>query len=149
MTSEPTHPISDRAVSTLRTVVPVLWGSAVAWLLTVVVLPTEVTDLLTSDLAITAVTAVVVGAWYIAWRWAEPHVPDGLSRLVLGSARSPSYAPGHVVTDRRGPSPDGPASGAGRPEDLVADLPDELTVAPLVHGPRADQPCAWSWSPRT
>lgn len=87
-----TSPISDRAVSYLRTVVPVLWGSAVAWLLTVVVLPAEVTDLLTSDLAITAVTALVVGAWYIAWRWAEPHIPDWLTRLVLGSAQTPIYA---------------------------------------------------------
>ncbi|MFD6163696.1 hypothetical protein ACFWFR_00790 [Oerskovia sp. NPDC060287] len=85
-------PISDRAVSYLRTVVPVLWGSAVAWLLTVVVLPAEVTDLLTSDLAVTAVTALVVGAWYIAWRWAEPHIPDWLTRLALGSAQTPIYA---------------------------------------------------------
>ncbi|KZM36074.1 hypothetical protein [Oerskovia enterophila] len=96
-------PISDRAVSCLRTVVPVLWGSAVAWLLTVAVLPTEVTDLLTSDLALTAVTALGVGVWYIAWRWAEPHIPDWLTRLALGSARPPSYAPvtpdgAHAIT---------------------------------------------------
>ncbi|MET4222826.1 hypothetical protein [Oerskovia enterophila] len=71
---------------------PVLWGSLVAWLLTVVVLPAEVTDLLTSDLAIAAVTALVVGTWYIAWRWAEPHIPDWLTRLVLGSAQTPIYA---------------------------------------------------------
>jgi len=91
-------PISDRAVSYLRTVVPVLWGSAVAWLLTVVVLPAEVTDLLTSDLAITAATALVVGAWYIAWRWAEPHIPDWLTRLVLGSAQTPTYTGRHSAS---------------------------------------------------
>ncbi|OCI31134.1 hypothetical protein [Oerskovia enterophila] len=47
-----------------------------ARLLTVVVLPAEVAGLLTSDLAITVITALVVGAWHIAWRWAEPHIPD-------------------------------------------------------------------------
>lgn len=86
------RPRTDRAVSYLRTVVPVLWGAAVTWLLTLVVLPTELVDLLTSDLAVSAVTALIVSAWYIAWRGVEAHVPDWLTRIVLGSARSPSYA---------------------------------------------------------
>ncbi|OCI31037.1 hypothetical protein [Oerskovia enterophila] len=109
--STPTSPTSDRAVSYLRTVVPVLWGSLVAWLLTVVVLPTEVTDLLTSDLAITAVTALVVGAWYVAWRWAEPHIPDWLTRLVLGSAQTPTYTGRHSASVEHLP-PSAEAEGA-------------------------------------
>ncbi|WP_139107646.1 hypothetical protein [Oerskovia enterophila] len=90
-TPTPTPPISDRGLSYLRPVVRVLWGSLVAWLLTVAVLPTEDTDLPTSDLATPAVNALVVGAWYIAWRWAEPHILDSLTRLVLGSAQTPIY----------------------------------------------------------
>ena len=114
----PTSAVSDRAVSYLRTVVPVLWGSAVAGLLTAVTLPVEVTDLLGSELAATAVTAVAVGVWYIAWRWAEPRLPDWLRCVVLGSARTPRYDHGTLygaqgVTGRNGsphppstPSPD-------------------------------------------
>ena len=109
----PTSPISDRAVSYLRTVVPVLWGSLVAWLLTVVVLPAEVTDLLSSDLAITAVTAVAVGAWYVAWRWAEPRIPDWLTRIVLGSAQTPTYTGRHAADTSAEYAP--PTSGTPPP----------------------------------
>lgn len=118
-TPAPTSPISDRAVSYLRTVVPVLWGSAVAWLLTVVVLPTEVTDLLTSDLAITAITALVVGAWYIAWRWAEPHIPDWLTRLVLGSAQTPTYTGRHSASTEYAPPTSGTPPSATDVDDAM------------------------------
>lgn len=128
--STPTHPISDRAVSYLRTVVPVLWGSAVAWLLTVVVLPAEVTDLLSSDLAITAVTGVVVGAWYIAWRWAEPRIPDWLTRLVLGSAQTPVYVRDAEVGVLEEYAP--PTSGTPPPLERG----DHVTVAATGQGGR-------------
>ena len=38
------------------------------------------------------------------------------------------------VIERWGPGPDGTLSGKGRPVDLVAELPDEMTVDLLVHG---------------
>lgn len=85
--------ISDRAVSYLRTAIPALWGSIVTWLLARYVLPAEVVDLLTSDVLVAAVTAVVILAWYALWRVVEPHVPHWLTRIVLGSAKTPSYAP--------------------------------------------------------
>lgn len=89
--------ISDRVVAYLRTTVPALWGTLVAWLLARYVLPAEVVDLLTSDVLVVAVTSLVVLAWYALWRWLEPHVPDWLTRLALGSAKTPIYAP--VGTD--------------------------------------------------
>ncbi|MBD5787098.1 hypothetical protein IF650_13000 [Cellulosimicrobium terreum] len=83
--------ISDRAVSYLRTAVPALWGSIVTWVLATWVLPAEVVELLTSDVAVAAVTAAVILVWYALWRWLEPHVPDWVTRLVLGSAKTPTY----------------------------------------------------------
>ena len=40
--------LSDKVVSLLRTVVPVIWGSLIAWLLTVISLPASVTGFLTT-----------------------------------------------------------------------------------------------------
>lgn len=83
--------MSDKVTAYLRTAVPALWGSLVTWLLATWVLPQEVVDLLTSDVLVAAVTALVVLAWYALWRWAEPHLPAWFTRLVLGSARTPTY----------------------------------------------------------
>lgn len=41
------------------------------------------------------VVAVVLAAWYALWRKAEPHIPDWLTRLVLGSAKAPTYDAGY------------------------------------------------------
>ena len=38
------------------------------------------------------------------------------------------------VIERWGPSPEGTLSGKGRPDALVAELPDDYTVDLLVHG---------------
>lgn len=90
--------LSDLAVSRLRTIVPILWGSLVATLLRLVSphLPGDVgqalVDWLGSELALTAVTAAVIAAWYWVWRRLEPRIPDWLARLALGSARAPGYA---------------------------------------------------------
>ncbi|WP_179210864.1 hypothetical protein [Cellulomonas iranensis] len=98
-TTTPSGELSERVVSTLRTAVPALWGSAVAWLLArlVGVLPPDVADPLAaalgSDVVVALVVAVAIAAWYAVWRFAEPHVPTWLVRVVLGSARTPAYAP--------------------------------------------------------
>ncbi|WP_205601444.1 hypothetical protein [Cellulomonas iranensis] len=95
----PSGELSDRVVATLRTAVPALWGTVVAWLLArlVGVLPPDVADPLAaalgSDVVVALVVAVFIAAWYAVWRWAEPHVPAWLVRVVLGSARTPAYAP--------------------------------------------------------
>jgi len=84
--------LSDRAVSYLRTIVPVLWGSLLSAVLpSLPWLPDEVTAWLSGDAASLAVTALAIAAWYVAWRHLEPHVPDWLTRLVLGSAQPPAY----------------------------------------------------------
>jgi hypothetical protein len=84
--------MSDQVASYLRTAVPVAWG----WLLTQLVLvlpstPGYVVDALSTPQAITAVTAAVTLLWYVAWRRVEPHVPDWLSRIAMGSAKMPTY----------------------------------------------------------
>lgn len=95
----PSDALDDRVVALLRTAVPTLWGTLVAALLTSAAgrLPAELGDalaaVLRSDVVIALVTVAAVAGWYAAWRWAEPHVPAWIVRLVLGSARTPSYAP--------------------------------------------------------
>jgi len=89
----------------LRTVVPVAWGSASSWLLTHVTWQ-PVVDLVTSvDPLILAGGATAV--WYALARWAEPHLTDWVTRLVLGSAQVPAYDAVAVK------SPDGPVAGPG------------------------------------
>lgn len=97
--------MSDRVVALLRTAVPAAWGSLVAWLLGVVAawLPVEVFDALAGALQSDAVSGLVVVAaialWYWVWRRVERFIPDWLIRIVLGSAKSPSYS---------GDEPEGP-----------------------------------------
>ncbi|MCR6647811.1 MAG: hypothetical protein NVV70_06585 [Cellulomonas sp.] len=91
--------LSELAVATLRTGVPAAWGALVAYLLGVLAghLPDElhatVTDLLASPAMSALAVSVVIAAWYWLWRRLEGYVPLWLVRLVLGSARTPSYAP--------------------------------------------------------
>ena len=79
--------------SILRTVVPALWGSLVAWLLGVAPLlaPLEAHLLGVADIILPILTAVIIAAWYAFWRWLEPRLPDWLTRAVLGSAKTPVY----------------------------------------------------------
>lgn len=86
-------------ISILRTVVPVLWGSFIAWLLGVApVLEPLREDLLAySDVLVPVVTAVIIGGWYALWRWLEPRLPDWLTRILLGSAKAPTYANEHTI----------------------------------------------------
>jgi hypothetical protein len=84
--------LSDRAVSYLRTVVPVLWGSLIGLLVqSAAWLPAPVIAWLSGEAAVGVVTAGAIAAWYAVWRWAEPRIPDWLTRVVLGSAQAPAY----------------------------------------------------------
>lgn len=95
----------------LRTIVPSLWGSCIAWLIGV--LPTlaplqgQLTGL--ADLALPVITAVIIGAWYALWRWLQPRLPDWLVRAVLGSAKTPVY-PTATVTGSQIPNVNPPAT---------------------------------------
>ena len=77
----------------LRTIVPALWGSLIAWLIGVlpVLAPLEADLTGLADIILPILTAVIIGAWYAFWRWLEPRLPDWLTRAVLGSAKTPSY----------------------------------------------------------
>jgi hypothetical protein len=83
--------------SILRTLVPALWGSLVAWLIGVVPIlsPLEAHLLGLSDVILPVITAVIIAAWYAFWRWLEPRLPDWLTRAVLGSAKAPVYVGKH------------------------------------------------------
>ena len=93
----------------LRTVVPSLWGSFIAWLVLLLPLLAPLQDYLLSQsdvitTAVTsAVTAVVIGAWYALWRWLQPRLPAWLTRAVLGSAKTPIYTGAKAVAPNDGP----------------------------------------------
>lgn len=93
----PGQDLSDRAVSLIRTRVPILWGSLIAALITWVS-PHLPVDLVTwagawlgSETTVALVGAAAIYAWYWAWRRLEPRIPVWLIRLVLGSAQAPIY----------------------------------------------------------
>lgn len=79
--------------SILRTLIPALWGSVIGWFLTVVpVLEPLRADLLAyGELAVPVIAALLIGGWYAVCRWLEPHLPDWLTRILLGSAKAPVY----------------------------------------------------------
>lgn len=88
-TDPPRSPMSDGLTAWVRTVVPGLWATLVAWLISLG-LPPAVTDAvggLVDVLVVPAALAVV----YAVIRWVEPRVPAWLARVLLGSARPPSY----------------------------------------------------------
>lgn len=83
----------------LRTVVPALWGSVIAWLIGVlpILAPLEADLKGLADIALPVITAVIIGGWYAFWRWLEPRLPDWLTRAVLGSAKTPVYEGKHAA----------------------------------------------------
>lgn len=81
--------MTDRLTAWLRTVVPVLWSTLVAWLAKRG-LPPAVTDT-AAGLVDVLVLPAVLAAVYAALRWIEPRLPAWLARLLLGSARAPTY----------------------------------------------------------
>lgn len=82
--------VNDKLVAWLRTVVPVLWSAVVAWAVTRIPALSGVQgwlDGLGAPIAMLVVTAVV----YPVLRWLEARLPDGISRLLTGSAKQPTY----------------------------------------------------------
>ena len=85
--------------SILRTVVPALWGSFISLLLGWAPLlePLEPQLLAYGEVIVPILAALITGAWYALWRWLEPRLPDWLTRLFLGSAKTPTYEPKHAT----------------------------------------------------
>ncbi len=121
-----TDTLSDLAVARLRTITPILWGSAVAFVLRVVSphLPGDVgqglADWLGSADAIALVTAAAISGWYWAWARVQHRIPAWLTRLALGSAKTPAYDAVAVQP------PEGAIAGPG------SLAPDGTPVAVLV-----------------
>jgi hypothetical protein len=83
--------MSDRLRSWIRTVMPGAWAALVV-LLVKLGLPAGVADWLTSNGVSDAVTNLVgLAVVYGFIRWIEPHIPDSLTRIFLGSAAPPTY----------------------------------------------------------
>ena len=93
--------MSDLVAAWLRTVVPGLYaaviGTALAWVAVHAAWVLDLLDLLNIDpespAVVGAVVALVLAGWYAGWRKLEPYIPDWLTRVVLGSAKAPTYAP--------------------------------------------------------
>jgi hypothetical protein len=130
--------LGDRGASILRTAIPALWGTVVASVLAwaLPLLPGDVGEalstLLSSDVVVALLVTAAIALWYALARWIEPHLPDWLTRLVLGSAAAPTYAKttpegAAVVTTIDGQHHDGvlPANAAGVP---TYDSTDEFAV---------------------
>jgi len=82
----------EKVPAYLRTIVPSLWGSLIAWLvLQVPQIPDNVHVWLVTPLVVSAVVSAVIVAWYAFWRWLEPRMAPWLTRIVLGSNLTPSY----------------------------------------------------------
>lgn len=82
--------MSDKVIAWLRTVLPGLWATLVTYVMVHFALPDGLGVVLNSFgemVAFPAVLAVV----YPILRWLEARLPDGVSRLLMGSARPPTY----------------------------------------------------------
>jgi hypothetical protein len=87
----------DFLTSLLRTYVPIAVGALVSWLLT---LGVEL-DAETQAGLIVALTGLSQAAYYALVRAVEPHMPDWLTRIVLGSAKAPAYDDGGPIVAGR------------------------------------------------
>jgi hypothetical protein len=82
---------SDWLRSVVRTVLPGAWAAFVLWLASLG-LPQSFTDWLASDTVATHVLELAAFAVVYGFvRFIEPHLPDWLTRLFLGSAKAPTY----------------------------------------------------------
>jgi hypothetical protein len=82
--------MTDYITSLLRTAVPSLWGTALAWLVA-----HNVLDQVTADGAVPVASGLLVplgiGVYYAVLRMIEPYLPTWLVALLLGSSRIPDY----------------------------------------------------------
>ena len=93
--------MSALVTSWVRTVVPALWATAIAWLVARIPAVAQSADQL-NGLADQLLVPVVLAVVYAVLRRIEPHLPDWLTRIFLGSATPPTYPPTYppTVADR-------------------------------------------------
>jgi len=103
--------MSDRLTAWVRTVTPKFWGTLVTALLAFLashapwaldlleLLGVDLTSPAAVGFVILLVDGLVIAAWHWLWTRLQPHLPDALVRVLLGSAASPVYlAPGEAAT---------------------------------------------------
>ena len=98
----------------LRTLVPYFWGTVVTWLIGALpVLEPLHDDLMAQTPFLVELVSVLVSAlWYYAFERLSPYIPDWLLRILMGSAKSPTYP----SAPDAGPDPQergGPGAHAG------------------------------------
>lgn len=87
---------SDWLRSVVRTVLPGAWSAFVLWLASLG-LPQSFTDWLNSETVATQVVQLAAFAVVYGFvRYIEPHIPDWLTRVFLGSAKQPTYIEGQA-----------------------------------------------------
>lgn len=104
--------MSAGLTSWLRTIVPALWSTLVAWLVSLG-LPTALTDA-ASGLADKVLVPVVLAVVYAGLRWLEPRLPSWLTAILLGGTVPPVYVPQVAGQHELRPfDPDTPDGSAG------------------------------------
>lgn len=95
-------------ISVLRTIVPLIWGNIIAFILGVLPALEPLRDQLLGygDLAVPAIAAILTAAWYTLWRWAEPRLPAWLTAVLLGSNKAPVYTANFDATAVESGEPD-------------------------------------------
>lgn len=92
--------LRDYITSVIRTVVPSLWGTALAWLVSVNVL-----DQATAAGPGAAVggflVTICIGGFYLLARAVEPYLPTWLAALLMGSPAAPQYVGEQRSLDNR------------------------------------------------
>ncbi|GGM65290.1 hypothetical protein GCM10012275_39800 [Longimycelium tulufanense] len=81
----------DRLIAWLRTVIPTLWTTLLIYLASLGAPDWLLTPLGRAGELV--VVPIIMGAVYPLMRAIEPRLPDWLTRILLGSATPPSYAP--------------------------------------------------------
>lgn len=83
--------MSDYIRSIVRTVMPGVWAVIVLQLAKLGLPESWVDWLSTNAVAVKVTDVVALGVVYAFVRWVEPHLPDWLTRVLLGSAKPPTY----------------------------------------------------------
>jgi hypothetical protein len=90
-------PLGDLPISLIRTGVPLVWGYAAAWLISLGIPASFLTG--HRDVVVSTLTAMATFAWYALWRTLETRLPkldSWVARLAvigaLGHPAAPTYA---------------------------------------------------------
>lgn len=133
--------LSDLVTARLRTLVPVWWGLVVAWALSQWPnLGQALHDLgidPNSAAARAAVIGVCIWAWDYLWKRVEHVLPAWLTRIVVGSNKTPTYGPttSDAVSTTVQPTPptlltpDERGDGTVPDAPVVDDIPDDTDAS--------------------